>query len=235
MSNPLDPVRSSSDAEAKHLQLSTGQLEKSMDDYARSTQALATLTANSVDHEKCSSTNTSLNSTMSSTSSSSTRSCPKVPKINRSVKQSKTSPIKTDPAPTVIDDYPSALCYNTDDYYYSPNPPSNYTNLALYSANYSSPSCFSALNQTEESLYYDSQQQKKRIRLDNDHHHHVAVMDYESNGPYEKMNFYSSPSTTANCYVAANNYPTDHPYHHTSVIVDSQQYFLNGWNGTTAF
>lgn len=34
-------------------------------------------------------------------------------------------------------------------------------------------------------------------------------------------------------YSSANNYyQTEHPYHH---IVDSQQYLLNGWNGTTAF
>jgi hypothetical protein len=51
---------------------------------------------------------------------------------------------------------------------------------------------------------------QKRIRFDN---------DYETN-------FYSSSN---------NYYQNEHPYHHTSVIVDSQQYFLNGWNGTTAF
>jgi hypothetical protein len=77
-------------------------------------------------------------------------------------------------------------------------------------------------------MYYD----QKRIRLDNDHHHHHHhLFDYESNLSSEKLEFYSP---TNNCYVSS-NYPPEHPYHHTSVIVDSQQYFLNGWNGTTAF
>jgi hypothetical protein len=93
-------------------------------------------------------------------------------------------------------------------------------------------------------MYYDQQQQQqqqkkrvasyeinnKRIRLDNEHHH-LSLIDYETNLPSEKIDFY--PSTNS-CY-ASSNYQTEHPYHHTSVIVDSQQYFLNGWNGTTAF
>jgi hypothetical protein len=72
----------------------------------------------------------------------------------------------------------------------------------------------------------------KRVRLDNEpHHHHLTHIDYQTNLPSDKIDFYPS---TNNCYVST-NYPTEHPYHHTSVIVDSQQYFLNGWNGATAF
>jgi hypothetical protein len=72
----------------------------------------------------------------------------------------------------------------------------------------------------------------KRVRLDNEsHHHHLSRIDYETNLPSDKIDFYPP---TNNCYVST-NYPTEHPYHHTSVIVDSQQYFLNGWNGATAF
>jgi hypothetical protein len=72
----------------------------------------------------------------------------------------------------------------------------------------------------------------KRVRLDNEPHlHHLSHIDYQPNLPSDKIDFYPS---TNNCYVST-NYPTEHPYHHTSVIVDSQQYFLNGWNGATAF
>ena len=77
----------------------------------------------------------------------------------------------------------------------------------------------------------------KRIRLDNEsiphhsHHHHLSHIDYETNLPSDKIDFYPP---TNNCYVST-NYPTEHPYHHTSVIIDSQQYLLNGWNGATAF
>jgi hypothetical protein len=72
----------------------------------------------------------------------------------------------------------------------------------------------------------------KRIRHDNEpHHHHLSHINYETNLPSDKIDLYPS---TNNCYVST-NYPAEHPYHHTSVIVDSQQYFLNGWNGTTAF
>jgi hypothetical protein len=72
----------------------------------------------------------------------------------------------------------------------------------------------------------------KRVRLDNEtHHHHLSPIDYQPNLPSDKIDFYPP---TNNCYVST-NYPTEHPYHHTSVIVDSQQYFLNGWNGATAF
>jgi hypothetical protein len=69
----------------------------------------------------------------------------------------------------------------------------------------------------------------KRVRLDNEPYHHH--LDYQTNLPSDKIDFYPP---TNNCYVST-SYPTEHPYHHTSVIVDSQQYFLNGWNGATAF
>jgi len=76
----------------------------------------------------------------------------------------------------------------------------------------------------------------KRVRLDNEpyhhhHHQHLSDINYETNLPSDKIDLYPP---TNNCYVST-NYPTEHPYHHTSVIVDSQQYFLNGWNGATAF
>jgi hypothetical protein len=71
----------------------------------------------------------------------------------------------------------------------------------------------------------------KRLRLDNEHHSHLSHIDYEPNISSDKTDLY--PPTNS-CYVST-NYPTEHPYHHTSVIVDSQQYFLNGWNGATAF
>ncbi len=184
-----------SDVEAKHLQLSIDQLEKSPADYLRSTQTLIT---NPIDNDKSSSTNTSLNSTSSSLSN---RNSSKIPKSNRIIKQRKSSPIHQ----TVVDDYP---CYNPNEHYYSPN-------FALYAAAATS-------NYPNESMYYD----QKRIRLDNEHHHH-HLFDYETNLSSEKYDFYSPTN---------NYYQNEHPsYHHTSVIVDSQQYFLNGWNGTTAF
>jgi hypothetical protein len=228
--------------EAKHLQLSTVQIDKCVSDYSRSSHPHSSLTTNiSLDHDKSSSNNTSLNSTVSSSTSSSlsNRSGSKTNKTTRTTKQTKLSPVKTELGTGVTDEYSSTPCYNTDEYYYSANPPANYSNLALYAANYSSPSCFSTLNNTDESIYYECQQ-KKRLRLDNDHHpHHLTLLDYESNVACDKMNFYGSPAATAagNCYIsAAAAYPTDHhPYHHASVIVDSQQYFLNGWNGTAAF
>jgi hypothetical protein len=232
----------SSDIEAKHLQLSTGQLEKSFGEYySRGSTQLPTTSSltSSIDHDKCSSSNTSLNSTFSSTSGSSissNRSYAKVSKGNRTLKQSKVSPMKTNVSSTTIDDYPATNAYQQDDYYYPLNTSSSttgaYSNLAFYTANYSSsPSCASNVDQ---SMYYDIQD-KKRFRSDNEHQH-LPSIDYESNGSYEKMNFYSTPSTTTgNCYVNNNGYPTDHSYHHASVIVDSQQYFLNGWNGTAAF
>jgi hypothetical protein len=72
----------------------------------------------------------------------------------------------------------------------------------------------------------------KRVRHDAEpHHHHLSHINYETNLSSDKIDLYPS---TNNCYVST-NYPAEHPYHHTSVIVDSQQYFLNGWNGTTAF
>lgn len=72
----------------------------------------------------------------------------------------------------------------------------------------------------------------KRIRLDNESHHHLSHINYETNLPSDKIDLYPS---TNNCYTST-SYPTEHPYHHhTSVIVDSQQYFLNGWNGAAAF
>jgi len=126
------------------------------------------------------------------------------------------------------------MYYNTDEQYYSHNPQTNYSNFALYAAatsNYPNP---------DESIYYDQKRistydvNNKRLRLDNDHHHHhhhLSLIDYETNLPSEKLEFYSP---TNNCCVST-NYQTEHPYHHTSVIVDSQQYFLNGWTGTTAF
>ncbi|CAF4691997.1 unnamed protein product [Rotaria sp. Silwood2] len=222
-----------SDVEAKHLQLSIDQLENSSSDYIRSNQ---TLIVNSIDNEKCSSTNTSLNTTASS-SSSSNRSSSKILKTNRLIKQRKLSPIRTDLRTAIIDDYPSTICYNTDEHYYTHNTQTNYPNFSLYTTgtnNHSNP-----FNNLDESMYYDQKRissydiNNKRIRLDNDHHHHhLSLIDYETNLPSEKLDLYSS--STNNCYVST-NYQTEHPYHHTSVIVDSQQYFLNGWNGTTAF
>ncbi|CAF1409087.1 unnamed protein product [Adineta ricciae] len=215
-----------SDIEAKHLQLSIDQIEKSNSDYIRSNQILTT---NSLDNDKCSSTNTSLNSTSSSTSN---RSCPKLAKINRSIKQRKFSSTKTDLQSTPIDDYPPTIGYNSDEQYYSHTPQANYPNFALYTAattsNYSHP-----FHHSDESVYYDQKRistheiNNKRLRLDNDHHHHhhLPFINYDTNFSSDKLEFYSS----------ANNYQPEHPYHHTSVIVDSQQYFLNGWNGTTAF
>ena len=157
------PVRS--DVEAKHLQLSIDQLEKTPNDYLRSAQALATLAANSGDVDKCSSTNTSLNS--SSSSASNRIPTGKILKTNRSIKQRKPSPksmAKNEmiSSPTIIDDYPSittatSTCYSNDDVYYNNNnnnnasslhlqSQANYSNLALYpsSVNYSNPACFPA-------------------------------------------------------------------------------------------
>jgi hypothetical protein len=172
-----------SDIEAKHLQLSTDQLKKSPTDYPSSTENL--------ENDKSSSTNTSLNST--SSSSLSNRNSSKIGKINRLIKQQKSSPINQ----PIIDDYSS---YNPNEHYYS--------NLSLYPSN--------------ESIYYD----QKRKHIDGGHHHHHHLFDYETNLSSEKFDFYSQTN---------NYYQNEHPYHHTSVIVDSQQYFLNGWNGTTAF
>lgn len=223
-----------SEVEAKHLKLSIDQLETSSSDYIRSNQTLA---MNTIDNEKCSSTNTSLNST---SSSSSNRSSSKLSKTNRLVKQRKLSPPRTDLHQTILDDYPATINYNTDEHYYPHNAPTNYSNFSLYTTgtnNYPNP-----FNNLDESMYYDQKRistydiNNKRARLDNEyhnhhHHHHIPLIDYETNLPSEKLDLYSSAN---NCYVST-NYPTEHPYHHTSVIVDSQQYFLNGWNGTTAF
>lgn len=216
-----------SETEAKHLQLSIDQIEKTPSDYLRSTQ---TLIANSHEHEKCSSTNTSLNST---SSSSSNRSSSKVPKMTRSNKQRKLSSAKLESHPVVPDDYPPAVCYTPDEHYYPHHSQSNYSNLALYAAaatgNY--PHSFP---HADETIYYDQKRMStydannKRLRVDNNdhhHHHHVSLIDYEANYPSDKLEFYSP----------GNHYQAEHPYHHASVIVDSQQYFLNGWNGTTAF
>jgi hypothetical protein len=291
-------------------------MEKTPSDYIRSAQALATLAANSGETDKCSSTNTSLNSSSSSTSN---RNCTnKILKNNRSIKQRK-SPSKVLTkneilsSPTITEDYPSITTvapYTHDDLYYnSHHSQSNYSNFSLYSssANYPSSSCFSTYANLDDdhgrsyssslpmynSMYYDQQQtnnyhslpssssskmipskqqsqhsignkkkpilpiqssqqqqqqqqqikrgsssetlslcdvNNKRIRLDNEPHHHHHL-DYQPNLPSDKIDFYSP---TNNCYVST-TYPTEHPYHHTSVIVDSQQYFLNGWNGATAF
>lgn len=230
--NQLGTIICFSDVEAKHLQLSIDQLDRPSD-YIRSSQ---TIIANSIDSEKCSPTNTSLNST---SSSSSNRSSAKLLKANRVTKQRKLSPTTPDIHRTIIDDYPPPIPYNTDEHYYPHNPPANYSNLALYAATTNSyPNPF---NNLDESMYYDQKRianyeiSNKRIRLDNEHyhhhHHHLPLIDYETNLPSEKLEFYSS---TNNCY-ASSNYQAEHPYHHASVIVDSQQYFLNGWNGTTAF
>ena len=181
-----------SNVEAKHLQLSIDQIEKTSSDYHHSNQILNN--TNSIDNEKCSSTNTSLNSTSSSLSN---RSSSKILKTNRVIKQPKSSPIKTESNQIISDDYSS---YHPTEHYYSQNP-------SLYPSDY-----------PHESIYYDP----KRLRLETDHH----LFDYENN-----HNFYSSPNT----YYPSSTYSTDHPYHHTSVIVDSQQYFLNGYNGTPAF
>ena len=321
-----------SDLEAKHLQLSIDQVEKTPTDYIRSAQALATLAANSGEADKCSSTNTSLNS--SSSSASNRHGNTKVLKNSRPMKQRK-SPSKSLPkaeiltSPTLIEDYPSAtttsICYPHDELYYPPHhSQSNYPNFSLYpsATTYPSATCFSTYSNLDDetttkpyssssssssamynSMYYDPQQvnnyhlfsssktipsskqqssstgnrkkgilpiqssqpspsstfkrgsssetltmsdvNNKRVRLDNEsaphipppaqphppHHHHFSHLDYPSNLPSDKLDFYPS---TNNCYVSS-SYPTEHPYHHTSVIVDSQQYFLNGWNGATAF
>ena len=74
----------------------------------------------------------------------------------------------------------------------------------------------------------------KRPRLEQEHHHHhhhLSPIDYESNPLADKIDLYA---TNNNGYVTS-NYPAEPAYHHASVIVDSQQYFLNGWNGATAF
>lgn len=206
-----------SEIEAKHLQLSVNQIDKSFSDYSES---------NATNLIESSSTNTSRNSTLSSTSSSSNRSCSKIPKINRVVKQNKYSPIKTDPSTNVTENYSTTLSYNTtDDAYYSSNPSMNYSNLSLYASNYSNSSCFSTLNNSDDSFYYECQQ-KKRMRLEHDHSR-LTPIESESN-------FYSSTPTSNHCYMTINNYSNEHSHHPASVIVDSQQYFLNGWNGGTA-
>ncbi|CAF3818117.1 unnamed protein product, partial [Rotaria sp. Silwood1] len=324
-----------SDIEAKHLQLSIDQVEKTSTDYIRSAQALATLAANSGENDKCSSTNTSLNSSSSSTTTttiSNKNSTNKILKTNRSIKQRKLSPkliTKNEiiSSPIINDDYSltttTGICYPHDDIYYNSHNHNhnhhhsqiNYPNFSLYtsSTNYSNPSCFSTYSNLDDdhnkssssypslpiynSMYYDQhssndynllsskmisskqslpppppqqqqqmilnkkkqflpitspsiqQQQQnikrgsscetltlcdvnnKRIRLDNESHHHLSHIDYETNLTSDKIDLYPS---TNNCYVST-NYPTEHPYHHTSVIVDSQQYFLNGWNGAAAF
>ncbi|CAF3824173.1 unnamed protein product [Adineta steineri] len=306
-----------SDVEAKHLNLSIDQVEKTPSDYIRSAQALATLTANSVENDKCPTANTSLNSSASSISH---RNCTnKILKTKCSIKQRKSSPkllTKNEilPSPTILTDgyssIPANTCYPHDDIYYNshhpPPPQTNYSNFPPYpsSTAYTNPTCFSTYSNPDDdnnkssslpiynSMYYDQQsndyhsttkmipskqqqQQQpshqiildkkkqiaqtpliqqhikqdssgetlslcsvnnKRIRLDNEsiphhHHHHLSNIDYETNLPSDKIDFYPP---TNNCYVST-NYPTEHPYHHTSVIVDSQQYFLNGWNGATAF
>lgn len=185
-----------SDIEAKHLQLSVDQLDKSPIDHPHSMET-----------DKCSSTNTSLNSTSSSSISTSSNHLPS--KLIKT-KQRKSSLIKVD-----SHDYSS---YYPDEHYYTPNStPSNYSNLALYAAtvgNYS--------NTSDPTMYYD----QKRMRIDSDHPSH-PIVNYEN----EKFDYYSP---NHHCYTST-NYPPEHSYHHTSVIVDSQQYFLNGWNGTTAF
>ncbi|CAF0925344.1 unnamed protein product [Rotaria sordida] len=321
-----------SDFEAKHLQLSIDQVEKTPSDYIRSAQALVTLAANSGENDKCSSTNTSLN-TSSSSSTSNRNSLNKTLKTTRSIKQRKSPKLITKndiiSSPTIIDDYPSSssttatgICYTHDDIYYNSHnhhhhSQTNYPNFSLYtsSTNYSNPPCFSTYSNLDDdhnkssssypslpiynSMYYDQQQSNdynllsskmilskqppqqqqhqmmlnkkkqflpippssqqqqqqqqqqqpnikrgpscetltlcdvnnKRIRLDNESHHHLSHTDYETNLTSDKIDLYPS---TNNCYVST-NYPTEHPYHHTSVIVDSQQYFLNGWNGAAAF
>lgn len=323
------PWKTSSDVEAKHLQLSIDQVEKTPSDYIRSAQALATLAANSGETDKCSSTNTSLNSSSSSTSNR--LSGNKILKSNRTIKQRKSpakSLLKTEvlPSPTLIDDYPSAtttsIAYPHEELYYpSHHPQNSYPNFSLYpsATTYPNSTCFppypnlddetnkpysSSSSSMYNSMYYDPQQvnnynlfssskiipsskqqqssmgqkkkqllpiqtsqqasttfkrssssetltmcdvNNKRLRLDNEsvvshhplpppptaphHHHHFSHSDYSSNLPSDKLDFYPS---TNNCYVSS-SYPNEHPYHHTSVIVDSQQYFLNGWNGATAF
>ena len=78
----------------------------------------------------------------------------------------------------------------------------------------------------------------KRPRLEHDHHHHhhhLAPIDYESNPLADKIELYATNNNNNNNGYVTNNYPTEPAYHHASVIVDSQQYFLNGWNGATAF
>ncbi|CAF1029788.1 unnamed protein product [Adineta steineri] len=226
-----------SDIEAKHLQLSIDQIEKSSSDYLRSRQ---TLISNSIDTEKSSSTNTSLNST---SSLSSNRSSSKILKPNRTIKQRKLSSTKSDLNQAVIDDYPPTICYNTDEHYYNQNSQANYSNFALYAAAAATNTYPNPFHTSDESIYYDQKRistydvNNKRFRLDDEHlhhhhhHHPLALIDYDTNFPTEKLEFYSP----ANNYYVSANYPTEHPYHHTSVIVDSQQYFLNGWNGTTAF
>lgn len=135
----------------------------------------------SIDIEKCSSTNTSLNS-LSSASSSSLSNRNSSSKLVKT-KQRKSSPIKSDCQQTNFDDYSSY------EHYY---PTSTSNSHSFYPIN------------VNESNYYET----KRFRFDHDQH-------YQTN--------FSS------------DYLIDQSYPHTSVIVDSQQYFFNGWNGTTAF
>ena len=150
-------------------------------------------------------------------------------KTNRLIKQYKLSPTSTD-----INQTRSGIGFNTDEYYYSHNPHSNYSNFALCATstkNYSN-----TFNNLDESVYDPkrisfSHNNNKRIRLNNEHCHHLSLIDYETNLRSEKTDFHSP---TNNCYMST-NYQTEHPYYHTSVIVDNQQYLLNGWNGTTAF
>lgn len=185
-----------SEIEARHLQLSIDQIDKPTTiDYHPS-----------VDIDKCSSTNTSLNSLTSSSSSSlsNRNSSSKLAKSNRSIKQRKSSPIKLDSQQTNFDDYSTY-----EHYYPSPAASNSHSFYPINSNSYA---------HSNEVNYYE----QKRFRFDNDHHHHhhSHLFDYQPNISSDKLDFYSS------------NYPTDH---HPSVIVDSQQYFFNGWNGTTAF
>lgn len=320
-----------SDVEAKHLQLSADQMEKTSNDYLRSAQALATLAANSGDNDKCSSTNTSLNCSSTSSASSLSNRHPgnKILKTNRSIKQRKSSPKTMGKneiisPPALLEAYPSsatstavaAAAYSHDDLYYNTSlqpAPIAYSNFPLYpsTTNYpTSPYLTSYSNVDDEqksystlpmynAMYYDQQPppdyplvppptsskmislkstdsmvlakrkshtaesvqalppshqhikrglscetsslpdvNNKRPRLEHEHHHHhhhLAPIDYESNALADKIELYATNNNNNNNGYVTSNYPTEPAYHHASVIVDSQQYFLNGWNGATAF
>lgn len=171
--------------EAKHLQLSTGQIDRCS-------------TNSTNDTEKCSSSNTSLNSTISSNSST-----------YRS--KIKSSPIK-------LEEYPSNICYQSqsEDYSYVYSSSSSSSSTVYPNTYSSSPSCYSTLNSQHDPTIYSDYQEKKRFRL-----------DYDSYSSSSMTPYYSYPSE--------HTYYHPHPPHSTSVIVDNQQYLLNGWNnGTTA-
>lgn len=172
-----------SQVEAKHLQLSVNQIDKSLADYSSLNSSSTTM--NSIENDSANTTTRPLKNT-------------------RPIKANKYSPVKTN----FVDEYSPTVCYNnnsSDEAYYS--------NLSLYSS----------LNNSDPSFYYEYQQ-KKRIRFDYDQSN---LTTNESSS-----NFYSSTPNNNHCYgTTIGTYSNEHTYHSTP----SQQYFFNGWNGTTAF